>query len=102
MELVYDKDSDRRDDRRKKICPSNWNQRHTCPEPDQPDVFVLDATRNPNANKDEPNKISSTLEHPRGRNGKNDYLIAGAFNPVRRTSSPSGLMYTCDEFPFAR
>jgi hypothetical protein len=101
MELVYDKDSDRRDARRKKICPGNWNQRHACPETDQPDVFVRDIARNPRADA-LPNKISSSLEYPMGRNGRNDYLIAGFLNTLRKNISPSGLMYTCDEFPFAR
>ena len=102
MELVYDKDGDRRDTRRRRICPSLWNQAHTCPETDQPDVYVLDSTRNLNDDATAPNKIQNTLKHPMGVKGKNNYLISDDFNLKRLSRTPSGLMYTCDEFPFAR
>jgi hypothetical protein len=101
MELVYDKNTKRRNDRRKKICPGTWNQNHKCPENDQPDVFVLDAKRDPNGDAGKPNQISSRLQNPKGLNGKNNYLIADDFKLRATSASPSGLMYTCDEFPFA-
>jgi hypothetical protein len=101
MELVYDKDTKRRNKRRRKICPNSWNKNHICPEKDQPDVFVLDGTRDPNKNALKPNKISSRLQHQKGLNGKNNYLIADDYDSTGALS-PSGLMYTCDEFPFAR
>lgn len=102
MELVYDKDASRRDKRRSKICPSTWNKRHTCPETDQPDVFVLDGTRSPNDDPQEPNKVSNQLQYKAGLNGKTNYLIADFPDVQLSRSTPSGLMYTCDEFPFAR
>ncbi|CAD0057353.1 unnamed protein product [Aureobasidium pullulans] len=81
MELVYDKDSDRRDSRRV----------------DQPDVWVRDSTRNADGNRLRPNKISNKLQYNMGMNGrKRNYLIEDY------SGTPSGLMYTCDEFPFAR
>ncbi|THZ82186.1 hypothetical protein D6C88_06179 [Aureobasidium pullulans] len=96
MELVYDKDSDRRDSRRGKICPKTWNKKHTCPEVDQPDVWVRDSTRNADGNRLRPNKISNKLQYNMGMNGrKRNYLIEDY------SGTPSGLMYTCDEFPFA-
>jgi hypothetical protein len=100
MELVYDKDTKRRNSRRRKICPGTWNKNHLCPEPDQPDVWVFDQTRDTpldvlNTN---PIKISSGLQP----DVKPKYLIADYEDAVSLTSSPSGLMYTCDEFPFAR
>jgi hypothetical protein len=100
MELVYDKDTKRRDDRRKKICPGNWNKKHACPETNQPDVWVFDQTRNarPGVLNRLPSKISSDLQP----NAKPKYLIANYGDTVTFASSPSGLMYTCDEFPFAR
>jgi hypothetical protein len=76
MELVYDKDSDRRDSRRGKICPKTWNKKHTCPEVDQPDVWVRDSTRNADGNRLRPNKISNKLQYNMGMNGrKRNYLI---------------------------
>ncbi|KAH0163714.1 hypothetical protein KCU67_g5446, partial [Aureobasidium melanogenum] len=101
MELVFDKDQERKETRRTKNCPSSWNRRHTCPEANQPDVWVRDAWRNADRNKLRPNKISSSLQYGPGNKGKINYLIADYYNFVTRSLWPSGLMYTCDEFPFA-
>lgn len=99
MELVYDSDTKRRDTRRSGgegqpgMCPGTWKNTHTCPEPDQPDVWVIDMQRDRQLR---PVKIPNSLKYPSGMyNGKANTQIADF---ARR---PSGLMYTCDEFPFA-
>lgn len=110
MELVYDSDHKRANTRRtgKKgasgICPGNWKDTHACPEPDQPPIFVTDM------NRDEVNpeniEIPNLLKYP---SGKQKVLDKGTKMMVEKTNyqiadyedKPSGLMYTCDEFPFA-
>ncbi|THY79682.1 hypothetical protein D6C95_09750, partial [Aureobasidium pullulans] len=100
------------DARRKKICPGNWNRKHTCPETNQPDVWVYDSTREGNFDDDGslPKKISNKLQFGSGiiqktNNGKItkriNYLIADASSGPSDPVTPSGLMYTCDEFLFA-
>ena len=89
------------------------DRKHTCPETDQPDVWVYDSTREGNFDDDGslPKKISNKLQFGSGiiqktNNGKItkriNYLIADASSGPSDPVTPSGLMYTCDEFPFAR
>lgn len=108
MELVYDKDAKRKKKRRYEICPSKWNKNHVCPEVDQPDVWTIDPSRNPRSSSGEtvktPKKLSTSLQNVAAKAGNKalKYLIADYQNGVTGTLEPSGLMYTCDEFPFAR
>ncbi|KAH0200996.1 hypothetical protein KCU99_g5779, partial [Aureobasidium melanogenum] len=107
MELVYDKDAKRKKKRRYEICPSKWNKNHVCPEVDQPDVWTIDPSRNPRSSSGEtvktPKKLSTSLQNVAAKAGNKalKYLIADYQNGVTGTLEPSGLMYTCDEFPFA-
>ena len=82
--FAYDFNGDRRDERRKKSCPSSWKNRHPCPEPDQQDVMRHDGVW---PHKDlEPNSGSSlTIRHKRDSQGNIDEY--------------SGVAYSCDEFP---
>ncbi|KAG9515608.1 hypothetical protein KCV07_g7387, partial [Aureobasidium melanogenum] len=107
MELVYDKDAKRKKKRREGNCPSKWNKNHVCPEVDQPDVWTIDSSRNPK-NSDgtpdkSPKKLSTSLQNAAASTGgkRLKYLIADYTNDATGTLTPSGLMYTCDEFPFA-
>ncbi|KAH0341870.1 hypothetical protein KCU81_g6045, partial [Aureobasidium melanogenum] len=110
MELVYDSDHKRATARRggKKgvpgICPGNWKDTHICPEPDQPPIWVTDMSRDPvNPQNIE---IPNLLKYP---SGKQQVLDKDTQKTVEKTNyqiadyedMPSGLMYTCDEFPFA-
>ncbi|KAG9525287.1 hypothetical protein KCU93_g5945, partial [Aureobasidium melanogenum] len=110
MELVYDSDHKRANTRRggKKgvpgICPGNWKDTHICPEPDQPPIWVTDMNRDPVTPQNI--EIHNLLKYP---SGKQKVLDKDTKKMVERTNYqiadyddfPSGLMYTCDEFPFA-
>ncbi|KAH0325449.1 hypothetical protein KCU74_g7476, partial [Aureobasidium melanogenum] len=114
MELVYDTDTNRADARRtgKKdipgsgMCPGSWKNRHTCPEPDQPEIWVSDISRDRADDDDKPYlKLPNSLKYPSGK----QQLLNKQKKPIAKTNyqiadfngRPSGLMYTCDEFPFA-
>ncbi|RPA74880.1 hypothetical protein BJ508DRAFT_29078 [Ascobolus immersus RN42] len=86
----YDIRNSATDDRRRRNCPSNWNQNHLCPEPDQPDVMPGPWFTTSTENQDplQVNEIAAERDLD---------VRSGQIEITRR----SGLFYSCEEFPAA-
>ncbi|KAK4900722.1 hypothetical protein LTR49_027411 [Elasticomyces elasticus] len=81
-EFNLDKDTVRKNRRRRLSCPANWKSSHTCPEPDQPPVV--------GAGKSVSDGFVGSLLEP-----GISYQIAD------QEGVNTGMAWTCDEFPAA-
>ncbi|KAH6994560.1 hypothetical protein EDB82DRAFT_556830 [Fusarium venenatum] len=91
IQLHLDRDTEKKNKRRSKACPGSWRQTHPCPESNQPETVPKGA-------------ILGDGSFPPARWNPNNILPGeNGYNRIANAAGQySGMMWTCDEFPFAR
>ncbi|QKD48531.2 uncharacterized protein FOBCDRAFT_236188 [Fusarium oxysporum Fo47] len=89
LQLHFDRD-DNSGGRRGKACAKNWKNHHNCPESNQPDTVPAGA-------------MMGDGSFPAARWNPNNLVMGDAgYNRIANAAGQfSGMMWTCDEFPFA-